>query len=200
MKKIFKTLTIFCLLTFVFFSSFVNCTGKFALTRIFYNAHQGIKIGSGMLGKIVSAILFWFPFVQLTLVGAVIDFVFVNLLEFWTDSNIVGFNEYNKDGIYVKSLKKDGEVIKLTYLNFGQKLMIDISKNNQSEKFIVLRSNPGKFYVENNGRLEEAVVSSKNVGSKMILKMATGGKLESSKVIDVKDYKHLEEKYTGEIY
>ena len=200
MKKVLKKIMILSLIIIVSFTAFLNCTGKFALTRTFYSAHQGIKIGSGMLGKIVSAILFWFPFIQLTVIGAVIDFVFVNLLEFWTDNNIVGFNEYNKDGIYVKSIKRAGDNIKLTYMNFGQKMMIDISNGSQSEKFIVLKSEPGKFYRENNGKLEEAVLSSKTVGSKVILKMATSGKLESSKVINTKDFKQLEEKYTGEIY
>lgn len=200
MNKVFKKIVLIFLIGMVSFSTFINCTGKFALTRIFYNAHQGIKIGSGMLGKIVSAILFWFPFIQLTVIGAVIDFVFVNLLEFWTDNNIVGFNEYNKEGIFVKTFQRDGEKLKLTYLNFGQKLMIDVSKGDRSEKFIVLKSEPGKFYIENNGKLEEAVVSSKNVGSKLILKMVTNGKLESSKVVNINDFIQLEKKYSGEIY
>jgi uncharacterized protein with GYD domain len=129
-----------------------------------------------------------------------IDVVILNLIEFWTDSNPLGLNEYNKEGKYVKSFQKEGESLKLTYLNFGQKLVIDVSKNGKSDQFVVLRSEPGKFFKETDDKLEEITVDSKNIGSKMILKMATKGKLESSKVIDVKDYKQLEQKYAGEIY
>ena len=85
-------------------------------------------------------------------------------------------------------------------MNFGQKLVIDVTNNEKSEQFVVLRSEPGKFFKETDDKLEEIKVTSQNVGSKMILKMATRGKLESSKVIDVKDYKQLEQKYAGEIY
>ena len=35
-----------------------------------------------------------------------IDIVILNLIEFWTDSNPLGLNEYNKEGQYVKSFKK----------------------------------------------------------------------------------------------
>jgi|GEM_PF-640169 hypothetical protein len=201
MKKFLKKITLLLLIIGVSLTSFANCFGKFSLTRKVYAFNEGIG-GNDWAGKIIRTLLMYVYFIVPFLGGLVffIDIVILNLIEFWTDSNPLGLNEYNKEGQYVKSFKKDGETLKLTYLNFGQKLVIDVSSNDKAEQFVVLRSEPGKFFKETDGKLEEVTVDSKSVGSKMILRMATKGKLESSKVIDVKDYKQLEQKYTGEIY
>ena len=199
MNKLFKKLTLLLLIVGVSLTSFANCFGKFALTRKVYGLNEGL-MGNDWAGKIVKTILMYVYFILPNWIVMFIDVVILNLIEFWTDSNPLGLNEYNKEGKYVKSFQKEGESLKLTYLNFGQKLVIDVSKNGKSDQFVVLRSEPGKFFKETDDKLEEITVDSKNIGSKMILRMATKGKLESSKVIDVKDYKQLEQKYAGEIY
>ncbi len=201
MNKMFKKITLLLLIVGVSLTSFANCFGKFALTRKVYGFNEGL-MGNDWAGKIVKTILMYVYFFIPIIAGIVwfIDVVILNLIEFWTDSNPLGLNEYNKEGKYVKSFQKDGETLKLTYINFGQKLVIDVSNNGKADQFVVLRSEPGKFFKETDDKLEEITVDSKNIGSKMILRMATKGKLESSKVIDVKDYKQLEQKYAGEIY
>jgi hypothetical protein len=199
MNKLFKKITLLLLIVGVSLTSFANCFGKFALTRKVYGFNEGL-MGNDWAGKIVKTILMYVYFILPNWIVMFIDVVILNLIEFWTDSNPLGLNEYNKEGKYVKSFQKEGESLKLTYLNFGQKLVIDVSKNGKSDQFVVLRSEPGKFFKETDDKLEEITVDSKNIGSKMILRMATKGKLESSKVIDVKDYKQLEQKYAGEIY
>lgn len=201
MTKLAKKFILFLLIVGVTLTSFANCFGKFSLTRKVYAFNEGI-MGSDWAGKIVRTLIMYVYFFIPIIAGLVffIDIVILNLIEFWTDSNPLGLNEYNKEGKYVKSFSKDGEKLKLTYLNFGQKLVIDVTNNEKSEQFVVLRSEPGKFFKETDDKLEEIKVTSQNVGSKMILKMATRGKLESSKVIDAKDYKQLEQKYAGEIY
>jgi hypothetical protein len=199
MNKMFKKITLLLLIVGVSLTSFANCFGKFALTRKVYGFNEGL-MGNDWAGKIVKTILMYVYFILPNWIVMFIDVVILNLIEFWTDSNPLGLNEYNKEGKYVKSFQKEGESLKLTYLNFGQKLVIDVSKNGKSDQFVVLRSEPGKFFKETDDKLEEITVDSKNIGSKMILRMATKGKLESSKVIEVKDYKQLEQKYAGEIY
>jgi len=199
MNKLFKKITLLLLIVGVSLTSFANCFGKFALTRKVYGFNEGL-MGNDWAGKIVKTILMYVYFILPNWIVMFIDVVILNLIEFWTDSNPLGLNEYNKEGKYVKSFQKEGESLKLTYLNFGQKLVIDVSKNGKSDQFVVLRSEPGKFFKETDDKLEEITVDSKNIGSKMILRMATKGKLESSKVIEVKDYKQLEQKYAGEIY
>lgn len=201
MTKLTKKFILFLLIVGVTLTSFANCFGKFSLTRKVYGFNEGI-MGSDWVGKIVRTLIMYVYFFVPIIAGLVflIDIVILNLIEFWTDSNPLGLNEYNQEGKYVKSFSKDGEKLKLTYLNFGQKLVIDVTNKDKSEQFVVLRSEPGKFFKETDNKLEEITVSSQTVGSKMILKMATRGKLESSKVVDVKDYKQLEQKYAGEIY
>lgn len=62
----------------------------------------------------------------------------------------------------------------------------------------MFRAEPGKFFVEKDGKLEEIVVSSETVGSKTILKMAEQGKLKSTKVVDTKTLNDLEAKLVSE--
>lgn len=201
MRWFSKKLILMLLIVGVTFTSFANCFGKFALTRKAYSLNEGIG-GKDLVGKFIRTLLMWVYFIIPILAGLVffLDIVIFNLIEFWTDANPIGLNEYNKDGQYVKTFQKDGETLKLTYINFGQKLAIDVTNDDKAEQFVVLRSEPGKIYKEVDNKLEEISVSSKVIGSKLILRMATGGKLESSKVIDVKDYKQLEQKYATETY
>lgn len=200
MNKLFKKITLLLLIVGVSLTSFANCFGKFALTRKLHAFNESIQVGNGFVSKIIQTLVMWASWFIAGWWLFAADLIVFNLIEFWTDSNPLGLNHYNQDGKYVKTFKKDSEMLKLTYLNFGQKLVIDLSNSEKAEQFVVLRSEPGKFFKETNGKLEEVVVDSKNIGSRMILRMATKGKLESSKVIDVKDYKQLEQKYTGEIY
>ena len=200
MNKLFKKITLLLLIVGVSLTSFANCFGKFALTRKLHSFNESIQVGNGFVSKIIQTIVMWASWFIAGWWLFAADLIIFNLIEFWTDSNPLGLNQYNQDGKYVKSFKRDGDTLKLTYLNFGQKLVIDISNSEKADQFVVLRSEPGKFFKDTDGNLEEITVDSKTFGSKMILRMATKGKLESSKVIDVKDYKQLEQKYAGEIY
>ncbi|HMV42513.1 MAG TPA: DUF3332 family protein [Leptospiraceae bacterium] len=200
MKKFFQKFILLLLMVGITLTSFANCFGKFSLTRKVYAFNEGIG-GGDWAGKIIRTLLMYVYF--FFFIGGLvffIDIVILNLIEFWTDSNPLGLNEYNKEGKYVKSFSKDGETLKLTYINFGQKLYIDMSNGEKSEQLVVLRSEKGKFFKEKDDKLEEVSIDSINVGSKMILRMATNGKLESSKVVETKDFKQLESKYAGEIY
>lgn len=181
-------------------TSFANCFGKFALVKKLHAFNESVSAGNDWLSKFIRTVIMWVGFFVAGWWMFAIDIIVLNLIEFWTDSNPLGLNEYNKEGKYVKSFSKDGGTLKLTYINFGQKLYIDMSNGEKSDQIVVLRSEKGKFFKEKDDKLEEVSIDSINVGSKMILKMATSGKLESSKVIDAKDYKQLERKYVGEIY
>ncbi|PKA02838.1 DUF3332 family protein, partial [Leptospira ellisii] len=126
------------------------------------------------------------------------DFFLFNLIEFWSGSNPIGLNEYDQDGKFVKTLEENGEKLTLTYSNFGSRLDLAHEKDGKTQTLTALRSEKGKFFTEKNGKLEEIVVTSETVGSKMILKMAEQGKLKSSKVIDAKTVSDLEAKFVSE--
>lgn len=198
-KKFIRKIALVVLITAGSVTAFGNCFGKFALVRKFYAAHDGIEVGSGMLARFVKTILMYFPFSILYFIGFLFDVILFNLIEFWTGNNVIGLNEYNKNGEYVKSIQKDDESVTLKYSGFGERLDMTMKKGEINESFVALRNEPGKLYKEVNGKLNEIEVSSETIGSKMILKLAQNGKLKSSKVIEVKDYKEFEAKLATQI-
>ncbi|NUM41952.1 MAG: hypothetical protein HUU45_10035, partial [Leptospiraceae bacterium] len=123
----------------------------------------------------------------------------INLIEFWTGNNLVGLNEYNEKGEYVKSMKYQDEEVKLTFSEYGAKLAMEVKKGDTNETFFAFRNQPNKIFKEVNGKMKEIEISSQTVGSKMILKMAEAGKLQSSKVVDVKDFQAIEKRYAAEV-
>lgn len=196
-KTLQKTILSFVLVG-LSFGSLANCFGKFAIVRAFYNANDGINIGGGLLAKIIKTILFWIPFSFLMGIGAFFDLFLFNLIEFWSGSNPVGLNEYDKEGKYVKTFEQDGEKLTLVYSNFGSRLdLTTVSKEGKGETLSTFRDQPGKFFVERDGKLSEVEVSSQTVGSKVILKLTEQGKLKSSKVVESKTLEELELRAAG---
>ncbi len=176
--------------------STANCFGKFSLVRKVYGFHDSINVGGGFVAKFVKTlIMYLFWIIPVYGISILIDVILLNLIEFWTDSNPLGLNEYNKEGIYTKAFPMDEGTIQLTYMNFGSQLKINIDTNKNKDEFVVLRSEPGKIFKETNGKLQEVVLTETKVSDKSILKMAIDGKLKSSKVIETKDIKTLEANY-----
>ncbi|TGJ99999.1 DUF3332 family protein [Leptospira langatensis] len=197
-KNVLKKIVLSVMLVGITFGSLANCFGKFALVRVFYNANDGINVGGGLLAKIVKTILFYIPFGFLMAIGGFIDFLLFNLIEFWSGSNPVGLNEYDQEGKFAKSFEKEGEKLTLIYSNFGARLdLTAVSKEGKSETLTAFRAQPGKFFVEKEGKLSEVAVTSQTVGSQVILKLTEQGKLKSSKVVEAKTLEDLELKAAG---
>ncbi|MGJ4747470.1 DUF3332 family protein [Leptospira sp. SA-E8] len=192
-KNVLKKIILTLVLVGASFGSLANCFGKFALVRVFYNANDGINVGGGLLAKIVKTVLFYIPFGFLMAIGGFIDFLLFNLIEFWSGSNPVGLNEYDKEGRYAKSFEQDGEKLTLVYTNFGSRLdLTAVSKEGKSETLTAFRAQPGKFFVEREGQLSEIEVTSQSVGSQVILKLTEQGKLKSSKVVEAQSLQDLQ--------
>jgi hypothetical protein len=188
------------LVSIFLFTGVSNCFGKFALTRKIYGWNSDLKIGDGKVVKVFQTLLMYgFTFLPVYLVASLLDLLIFNLLEFWMDTNIVGFNEYDKNGTFTKNIQQDGANIKLVYLNYGNRLNLEFTSGTERENWVVLRNEPGKMYKEEDGKLVEITVQSRVIGDKMILKMAENGKLTSSTMVNVKDYQQLEKKY-AEMY
>lgn len=176
-----------------------NCFGKFALTRKAYEFNASIG-GEGFLWKTIRTVIAYIYFIFPVYVVLFSDAIVFNLIEYWTDNNIIGYNEYDKNGVYVKFYQKERESLTLTYLNFGNRLNLEVSNGKDMDRFVALRNEPGNLYRENKGKLEKLDIASKEVGSKLILQILSHGKLESSKVVEREDFKKLEKKYLGEFY
>ncbi|MCB1193961.1 MAG: DUF3332 family protein [Leptospiraceae bacterium] len=195
MKKIYKKLILVILIVGVSYGSLLNCFGKFSLTRKLYQVVDGLKIGSGKVQKVVQTlVLYLCLFTFIAGITFFIDFIILNLIEFWMDKNPLGLNEYNKEGLYVKKFQKGGNSIELKYSNFGSRLDVKISDGKKIDEFVVLNGEPGKIFKEEEGTLKEIQLSSNVVGQKMLIKMAKNGKLESSKVMNIKDYQDINRK------
>ncbi len=197
MTKKIKGITLI-LLIFILTST-VNCFGKFALTRKVFTYSETLG-GEGFFGKTLRTVLGYIYFIFPVYVVLFSDALVFNLIEYWTDNNLIGFNEFDKNGVYVKNFQKDNNSLTLTYLNFGKRLNIELVSDSNSDKFVVLHDKPGKIFKDNKGRLEEVNITSKEIGSKMIFQTIMSGKLESSKVVEADDFKNLEKKYLGEFY
>ena len=199
MTKKIKRLTLILLISTFTLTTTANCFGKFALTRKAYAFNETLG-GEGFFGKTLRTVVAYIYFIFPVYVVLFSDALVFNLIEYWTDNNLIGLNEFDKDGIYVKNFQKDTDSLTLTYLNFGKRLNIELVSQNHTDKFVVLRNEPGKIYKDNKGKLEEINLVSKEVGSKLIVQILTQGKLESSKVVEAQDFKNLEKKYLGEFY
>lgn len=199
-KSFIRKVALVTLLVGGFFLAFGNCFGKFALARKVYGFNDSINIGGGIVSRFFKTIIMWvFMIIPLYGIAFLLDLILFNLIEFWTGNNVVGLNEYDKNGIYVKNMKHGDEELKLTYSEFGAKLAMEIKKGDMNETFFAFRSEPNKIFKEVNGKMKEIEVSSQTVGSKMILKMAQGGKLQSTKIVDVKDYQTIEKRFASEV-
>ncbi|EQA45972.1 PF11810 domain protein [Leptospira broomii serovar Hurstbridge str. 5399] len=191
-KKIFKKTLLLLVVVMVSLGSLANCFGRFAVTHKFYSAHDGINIGSGFFNKFVKTLLLYFPFAILYGIGIFVDVILFNLIEFWSGSNPVGLNEYDKEGKFVKTYQQDGTQITLTFTGFGSRLDLTAQKEGKSETLTALRSQPGKFYKAQGDQLLEVEVTSETIGSQVILKLVEQGKLKSSKVIEAKTLADLQ--------
>lgn len=172
-----------------------NCFGKFSLVRKLHAFNESVNIGGPWVSKIIRTLVMYLSFMLAGWWMFAIDIIILNLIEFWTDSNPLGLNEYNKEGIYTKSFPMNEGTLNLTYMNFGSQLKISIDSPQKKDEFIVLKSEPGKIFKENNGKLQEIVITETKVSNKSILKLAIDGKLESSKIVETKEIKNIEKEF-----
>jgi hypothetical protein len=192
--KIIKKILVYILISSFLLGNFANCFGKFALVRKLHEFNSGINVGGPWVAKVIRTLIMYLSFFFAGWWMFAIDIVILNLIEFWTDKNLLGYNEYDPNGNFVKTFSEDGHVIELRYSNFGSRLDVSMVSGGDKNFFTVLRSEPGKIYNEVSGQLVEVNVEEVKFQSAILLKTTKGGKLESSKVIDVKEYKELENK------
>lgn len=191
-NKYKKSLTVLCIALMSLFS-FANCFGSFGITKTVYSTHSGLRIGSGLLAKVIQTILMYFPFSVLYAFGFVADIILFNLVEFWSGSNPVAKAEFDFNGKLVREFKNGNESVVVTYSDFGKRMDIAVKIQDKTENFVALQDKEGILYKEVNGKLQEVTVKTTEVGSKTILKMVQDGKITSAKVVSTDDLKTLEQ-------
>jgi hypothetical protein len=196
------TLKKFSISFFIFFFSLLsvsNCFGKYAAVRFMYDRNLDFKYDSSVKGQTVLRTIVMWVTSWIYLIAGILDVFVFNVIEFWSDKNPIGFNEYNKQGRFVKTFTHKNESLTLIYSEFGHKLNIRLSNGSETKELVALKSEPGKFFTEVNGELEEMQISSKQIGESLLLQTAKRGKLDSSTVVKVKDLNELEAKITNRL-
>ena len=193
-KTTLKKFTISFFILLFSILSVSNCFGKYAAIRFMYDRNLDFKYESSVKGQTVLRTIVMWVTSWIYLIAGILDVFVFNVIEFWSDKNPIGFNEYNKQGRYVKTFTNKNESLTLIYSEFGHKLNIRLSNGSETKELIAIKSEPGKFFSEINGELVEMQISSKQIGESLILQTAKKGKLDSSTVVKVKDINDLENK------
>lgn len=192
MKK--KSLTMF-LISAMLLAGTANCFGKFSLTRKIYTFNDSINAGGGLVGKLVKTLVMYAMFIiPVYGIGGAVDLIILNLIEFWTDSNPLGLNEFDKNGNYVKEMAEGNLKIQMIYSGFGEKMTMNIHDGKNSASYVSVRNQPGILFEEKNGVLVPVSIESEKIGNKAILRMVKDGKLESAKVVDYEKISEMESK------
>jgi hypothetical protein len=198
-NRIKRAITILCIALVGVFS-LGNCFGSFGIVKTVYSAHKGLRIGSGLLAKFIQTLLMYFPFSILYGIGFAADLILFNLVEFWTGSNPVAKAEFDMDGKLTKNFKNGNESVTLTYTEFGKKMKISVTANGKTEEFVALQEKEGVLFKEINGELKAIEISSQEIGSKTVLKMAQDGKVTSARVISTDELQALEKKFSENLF
>ena len=191
MKK--KILTLFLIPAMLLIGT-ANCFGKFSLIRKMHAFNDGINIGGKWVSKFIKTLIMWVSLFFAQWWMFAIDMLILNVIEFWTDSNPLGLNEYDKDGRFVRELAEGDSKVRLEYTGFGQRLNVSLSEKDKLSSFVVLRNQPGEIFEEREGRLIPINVESQKIGNKAVLRMVKNGKLESAKVVDYEKISEIESK------
>lgn len=151
MKKKTKWLTLVALLSLGIFTT-QNCYGRFVLTGKIYN-------WNGSMGnKFVKSILMWvLLIIPVYEVCALIDFVVLNTLEFWTGSNPLAMSPNDKE---IQIVENSGRTFELTATQ--NRFDIKVLKGEEAGKSIALvfNTNEQAWYMQNEkGTFKVAEVS-----------------------------------------
>jgi hypothetical protein len=153
-----------------------NCFGKFTLLQKVHGINAEINVGEGKVnGAFKSLFMILMAIVPIYPGAIVLDIVFLNLVEFWTDKNPLGGESNAKVEI---EILEDGTKISKSYNR--NELTITISNNNRSDSFIALQENPGKLFIKKNNKLEEIKIESLEFGS--LLLVSINGKNQILKI------------------
>jgi len=153
-KKIITTLVI--LLSFIQ----INCFGKFAITKKLYVFVDGINLsdGNGLLTKFSKSVVMW-VFFRFFVAGiaVLLDICVFNLIEFWTDNNIMEDNNQNnnKKTDSAKSISAGkvitfkggrGEVSTISKSKDGNELRFKSFDGKETREIIAYKDQPGKLF------------------------------------------------------
>jgi hypothetical protein len=135
-KRFIKTIAIVLVMTLVLFQ-FTGCYGKFQLTRNLYK-------WNGQLGdKFINTIVMWvLMIVPVYSIVGFVDFVILNVIEFWTGTNPIAMQPGDKE---TQLVEMDGKMYQIT----ATQNRFDINQVNTNVKIsLVFSQEEQAWYVE----------------------------------------------------
>ncbi|NBU96933.1 MAG: DUF3332 family protein [Spirochaetia bacterium] len=157
-----------------------NCFGKFTLLQKVHGINAQINVGEGKVNGAFKSFFMILMAIPIYPGAIVLDVVFLNLVEFWTDKNPLGGESNAKTEA---ETLEDGTKISKTYN--GNELTISITKDNRSHSFIALRDEPGKLFVKKDNKLEEIPIETLQFGS--LLLVSINGKNQILKIDSIEN-------------
>ena len=149
------------LLIFGMASLTTGCFGSFQLTRNFYQWHD-----STIENKFLKSLLFYIPFGFVYMVTTTIDFLILNLIEFWGGSNPVAMEEgdyemeYHQYGGVNYKMEATQNMFKITQLDGDEKGKITVIRFDEQTK--------SRFYEEENSSIALMTFTGENADDLMV--------------------------------
>ena len=156
-----QNLTTVLLIFTLFFG--MNCYGKFNLVREVYSINNRFNLGEpegkvNKAGKSIFMILL--GILPIYLGAAIIDVVFLNLVEFWTDKNPLSTTQ---NGEPQSGKLSDGTILEMHRKE--NQFYIHLQKGSLSRDFVAFQDRKDVLYEMNNGDLKEIQISEIKFGS-----------------------------------
>lgn len=169
---------------------FTGCHGKFALVRKTYTKIDSLQWGQKgtITRKIIRSTVFGLVTFTIGIYIGLADYLFLNVYEFWTNKNLIGYNEYDENGKYVRHFRRDNHSITFIYSDFGNSLQFVLNHpEHKPEQFFLFHDKPGQIFIKQKHKMQKIDIKSRRIGSKIILQMLKNGELQSSRIVDMKD-------------
>jgi len=148
MKKIIRPVA-FALVALFSMQLLTSCFGKFALTRKLYTFNDGIA-GKDLGGKFIKSVVFWVLFViPVYQLAALVDFIVLNLIEFWSGSNPIAMKEGESETQFITYA---GRKYQLTATK-GKMTIAELSGKNQGKETVLYFGNDNSISVMNQGKM-----------------------------------------------
>ncbi len=154
----FLRTSVSALLIFSLSALSTGCFGSFQLTRNFYEWHD-----SAIDNKFLKSLLFWFPFGFVYGITAMVDFVALNLIEFWSGDNPLSMNEgdyqvekhtYAGNDYKIEATQNQFKITQLNGDNAGQISVVRFDTDSKTWFYVTENTNMALMSFEENGSTE----------------------------------------------
>ncbi len=148
MKKMIRPVA-FALVTLFSAQLLTSCFGKFALVNMLYKFNAGIG-GKDMGGKVIRSIALWvLIIIPVYEILAFVDFIIINLIEFWAGSNPIAMKEGESE---TQLITYAGREFQLTATK-GKMSITELSGKNKGKQTVLYFNSDNSVSILNNDKM-----------------------------------------------